>query len=70
VIAATGSRLGSVLLGNGPLVWIGRISYSLYLVHWPILVFHLHWTLRPPSQVEQALMLAGSLVLATLITCG
>lgn len=28
----------SRLLALGPVVWTGRISYSLYLVHWPVLV--------------------------------
>jgi len=25
-----------LLLGNGFITWVGRISYSLYLVHWPV----------------------------------
>jgi peptidoglycan/LPS O-acetylase OafA/YrhL len=33
-----GGRM-SMLLGSRPMVFVGKISYSLYLVHWPLVVF-------------------------------
>jgi peptidoglycan/LPS O-acetylase OafA/YrhL len=38
-----GSTSGGRLLATGPMRWLGRISYSLYLWHWPIIVLP-----RPP----------------------
>jgi peptidoglycan/LPS O-acetylase OafA/YrhL len=34
------------LLAHASLQWLGRISYPLYLVHWPLLVFSLAALLR------------------------
>jgi peptidoglycan/LPS O-acetylase OafA/YrhL len=38
VLAAAASPLG-LLLGWGPLAALGRISYGLYLAHWPVIVW-------------------------------
>jgi peptidoglycan/LPS O-acetylase OafA/YrhL len=38
LIAAGDARRGpGLLLRRAPMQWLGRISYSLYLVHWPLL---------------------------------
>ena len=58
------SRVGR-LLGTPPLVFIGLISYSLYLWHWPLLVFakySLIW--EPQSPALRGGLLAASVVLA------
>jgi peptidoglycan/LPS O-acetylase OafA/YrhL len=54
------------LLSVAPLRWIGRISYSLYLVHWPIVALFQYRALRGPTAAEGAAMLVASIVLATL----
>ncbi len=53
------------LLGLPPMQWIGRISYSLYLWHWPILLMAL-WALAPVMG-HAALLGAGAVVLSVLL---
>ena len=54
------------LLSLPPLVAVGLISYSLYLVHWPIVSFVTYCDLRAPVAADAGWILAASLVLATL----
>ena len=53
-------------LAWGPLVGIGLISYSLYLWHWPILVFLKHLSVAPPTAIETSVAIAGASLLAWL----
>ncbi len=66
-IASEGGRalpLVNRLLSCRPFVAIGLISYSLYLVHWPIAAFVKYETLRSPTVTETVIMVVGSFSLA------
>jgi peptidoglycan/LPS O-acetylase OafA/YrhL len=60
------ATLANRMLGTAPLVRIGLISYSFYLVHWPIIVFVKYYLMREPTAVETAAMAAAMLLAAWL----
>jgi len=54
----------SQVLSWSPLVWIGKISYSLYLVHWPVTVFVRYYTLENPNALSVLFIIVLSFILA------
>ncbi|MEL6317646.1 MAG: acyltransferase family protein, partial [Pseudomonadota bacterium] len=66
--AAARAPIGARLLGTAPMVAVGLASYSLYLWHWPVLVYHrlLNHGRPPEGWLEIAALLALSGLLAAL----
>ncbi len=69
LIAFTNSEasLFSGFLTNRFSAWVGRISYSMYLIHWPIIVLYRYSTNPDLTWIEQcglgAVIMLGTLVL-------
>lgn len=64
LIISKGSVVSRSILASRPLVWTGLISYSLYLVHWPIIVLLKQWTLGELSVELKVLAFILTFVLA------
>jgi len=54
--------------GLGPVALLGRVSYSAYLWHWPLIVLVPYVTNRPLGSVDKVAIAAATLLLAWLST--
>lgn len=67
VIYAGQARYCGKLLSNLVAVKIGLISYSIYLIHWPLFVFYQYPTPRSLENTEIVVLVIITLLLATLM---
>ena len=65
VIVAGRGRIAGALLANRLAVGLGLISYSLYLVHWPLLVLYRYGRGGETTPRERAILVAASILAAT-----
>ncbi|HAV14133.1 MAG TPA: acyltransferase [Opitutae bacterium] len=54
------------ILATRPIVFIGLISYSLYLWHWPLFAFLNYWQLEPLGFLMRVSLVVFSFILAVL----
>lgn len=66
IAAGLGSNVISTVLSVRPLTYIGDVSYSLYLWHWPFLV--LGWQVLGTDALSKSLMLVAGSLLASVVT--
>lgn len=55
------------VLANPVARYIGRISYSVYLVHWPLVTLYRTYLITEPSRLELIVLGVGSIVLGALL---
>ena len=61
-----GASLVRKILSVSPLVAVGLVSYSLYLWHWPIIVYVKHYSITALSNVQIGAMVSVIFIISIL----
>ncbi|MDT8923749.1 acyltransferase family protein [Pseudomonas taiwanensis] len=59
----SGQSKAAALLRSKPMVFIGLLSYSIYLVHWPLIVFYKYYIFRDITLTEKLALLAAAIAI-------
>lgn len=70
VLIASDSGEPSPWLSNRPARWLGQVSYSMYLVHWPPIALYRCWTLTDLDAKAQAAIAVLTLILTVALHYG
>lgn len=70
VLASAHETSGSVWLANPAAGWLGRLSYALYLVHWPPVALYRCYTLEELTPLSQLALGGLTFVLAIALHFG
>lgn len=67
IIYGTNAQYLSIIISNRLAVGLGLISYSIYLVHWPIIVFYKYYITTPLILTEKIVLFVAALLLGFLM---
>ena len=67
LIYSSNARFSSFILKNRLAVGLGKVSYSLYLIHWPIIVLYSYWKGDSLTLEESLILCAASIGSAVFI---
>ncbi len=66
-IYASPARMLGSLFRNRAMVAVGLISYSMYLIHWPLIVFYKYYIYRPLFLAEKWMLVVAPFVIGYLM---
>lgn len=68
IIVSGASPVARWLLANPLMTWVGKMSYSLYLVHWPLIVLYRHQYGSNLSAKDRVILLAAIFLLGSALS--